>query len=239
MNGYDIISSLSSTLTGEEFINTMLISGGDGKYIFTINGNFETSCPDLMESLNCNKNCKECWTNTLRTYGYRFENDIVEKDNCIIVDLFTSISFPQMMTNLKENKNLVYYADKNLYFIKNNILKYCSYIQKDCYGILPYSKDVSLDIDLFSKTFHPTNLFCSDIVSEIRHSEVSKYLELGHALIYFIGERCYNIWKENNKISYYTEDVDPDSEDSMTIFAHDMLSSLYEGQWFIEDEIEY
>lgn len=236
MDCHNIISNLSKTISGEDFMNAFLIPENSGNLYFNLNDMYKLECPDDMLKNTCDNQCHGCWSKSLRKYGFKFsEDEITEIVNDLeVIDISIKLSVGEMLKELHEDNTKVFYSNKKLYFLKENVLKSADYESNE--SLSPKCDDVVIDYSIMNQSFNPTSRTINVVLSEINHSEVNDFLRNGNTLIYVIDERAWTISYDNHIISYSSADFDIEDPKYTSYLASDMINSHVVGAWFSVDQ---
>lgn len=235
MNCHNIISNLSKNITGEEFIDNFLMPDESGKLYFNLNDVYKLDCPDDLIKETCNNNCYDCWMNGLKNYGFKFKSNEIEdnESKLEVIDISIKLTISEVLNKLNEDNTKVFYSNDRLYFLKETILKSCSYSKQE--SLTPSCDEVVINHEILNQTFYSTNKKINIVISQIKHDEVNSFLLKGFTLIYVFNDRGWTMWYEDNVISYSSGNFDPSDPKYNEYLLMDMLNSHVLGKWFITD----
>ena len=98
------------------------------------------------------------------------------------------------------------------------------------------AKPMVIDSDIVNSTFYKTNIYISNIIYEISLEEVKQNLIEGRIIMLNLNNRTWIITIEDKVVFLDYSQADDATEDNYKeLFANDVLTSLFEGQWYVID----
>lgn len=154
--------------------------------------------------------------------------------NNIIIDFGEEYSFGQMIDKLSKDSTLSFISGGVLYFKRKDKLLTTSY-KGTMYDVVN-AKPMVIDSDIVNSTFYKTNIYISNIIYEISLEEVKQNLIEGRIIMLNLNNRTWIITIEDKVVFLDYSQADDATEDNYKeLFANDVLTSLFEGQWYVID----
>lgn len=152
----------------------------------------------------------------------------------IIINFGESYTFGQVLDKLSKDSTLSFVSNGLLYFKRKDKLLISNY--KDTIYDVVHAKPMPLDTDTLNKTFYLTNIYISNIIYEISLSDVKKNLLEGKTVMMNLNNRTWIVTIEDKVVFLDYSQADNANEDNYReLFADDVLTSLFEGQWYVID----
>ena len=154
--------------------------------------------------------------------------------NNIIIDFGEEYSFGQMIDKLSKDSTLSFISGGVLYFKRKDKLLTTSY-KGTMYDVVN-AKPMVIDSDIVNSTFYKTNIYISNIIYEISLEEVKQNLIEGRIIMLNLNNRTWIITIEDKVVFLdYSQADDATENNYKELFADDVLTSLFEGQWYVID----
>ena len=154
--------------------------------------------------------------------------------NNIIIDFGEEYSFGQMIDKLSKDSTLSFISGGVLYFKRKDKLLTTNY-KGTMYDVVN-AKPMVIDSDIVNSTFYKTNIYISNIIYEISLEEVKQNLIEGRIIMLNLNNRTWIITIEDKVVFLDYSQADDATEDNYKeLFANDVLTSLFEGQWYVID----
>lgn len=154
--------------------------------------------------------------------------------NNMIIDFGEEYSFGKMIDKLSEDSTLSFVSNGILYFKRKDKLLTTSY--KGTMYDVANAKPMILDSNIINSTFYKTNIYVSNIIYEIPLEEVKQNLIEGRIIMLNLNNRTWIITIEDKVVFLDYSQADDATEDNYKeLFANDVLTSLFEGQWYVID----
>ena len=154
--------------------------------------------------------------------------------NNMIIDFGEEYSFGKMIDKLSEDSTLSFVSNGILYFKRKDKLLTTSY--KGTMYDVANAKPMILDSNIINSTFYKTNIYVSNIIYEIPLEEVKQNLIEGRIIMLNLNNRTWIITIEDKVVFLdYSQADDATENNYKELFADDVLTSLFEGQWYVID----
>lgn len=154
--------------------------------------------------------------------------------NNMIIDFGEEYSFGKMIDKLSEDSTLSFVSNGILYFKRKDKLLTTSY--KGTMYDVANAKPMILDSNIINSTFYKTNIYVSNIIYEIPLKEVKQNLIEGKIIMLNLNNRTWIITIEDKVVFLdYSQADDATENNYKELFADDVLTSLFEGQWYVID----
>lgn len=154
--------------------------------------------------------------------------------NNMIIDFGEEYSFGKMIDKLSEDSTLSFVSNGILYFKRKDKLLTTSY--KGTMYDVANAKSMILDSNIINSTFYKTNIYVSNIIYEIPLEEVKQNLIEGKIIMLNLNNRTWIITIEDKVVFLdYSQADDATENNYKELFADDVLTSLFEGQWYVID----
>jgi hypothetical protein len=152
----------------------------------------------------------------------------------VIIDFGKQYTFGQMLDKLSEDSTLSFVCNGLLYFKRKDKLLISNY--KDTIYDVAHAKPMPFDVETLNKTFYLTNIYISNIIYEINLSDVRSNLIEGKTIMLNLNDRTWIIAIEDKVVFLdYSQADDANEDNYKELFADDVLTSLFEGQWYVID----
>lgn len=152
----------------------------------------------------------------------------------VIIDFGKQYTFGQMLDKLSEDSTLSFVCNGLLYYKRKDKLLISNY--KDTIYDMAHAKPMPFDVETLNKTFYLTNIYISNIIYEINLSDVRSNLIEGKTIMLNLNNRTWIIAIEDKVVFLdYSQADDANEDNYKELFADDVLTSLFEGQWYVID----
>lgn len=142
-------------------------------------------------------------------------------------------SFGEMIDKISEDSTLSFISNGKLYFKKNDEFKTCDFKDNIENGA-PYGEDVIITSELMKQSFYETDIYISEIITQIQIEEVREHLLEEKPIMLTVGDNSWIIELEDDVVYLdYTQVKHADDDNYMELFTCDILEGLINSMWHV------
>lgn len=153
--------------------------------------------------------------------------------NLININYKTKYTFGEMIDILSKDSTSSFISNGKLYFKRNNKFKVCEF-SEDLISGVPYAENLELTSELTNQTFYKTNIYISEIITQINIEEVRENLLKEKPIMFTVGENTWIIELEDDVVFLdYSEVSNATDKNYMELFTFDVLEGLLDSTWHV------
>lgn len=153
--------------------------------------------------------------------------------NLININYKTKYTFGEMIDILSKDSTSSFISNGKLYFKRNNEFKVCEFSEELISGV-PYAENLELTSELIKQTFYQTNVYISEIITQIKIEEVRENLLKEKPIMFTVGDNTWIIELEDDVVFLdYSEISNATDKNYMELFTLDVLEGLLDSTWHV------
>jgi hypothetical protein len=158
--------------------------------------------------------------------------------NLINIDYKIRYSFGEMIDKISEDSTLSFISNGKLYFKKGETLKTCDFTE-DLTSGAPYGEEVKITSELIKQSFYQTDIYISEIITQIKIEEVKENLLQEKPIMFTVGNNTWVIELEDDVVYLdYSEIPHATDDNYMELFTIDILEGLINSMWHVIERDE-
>lgn len=153
--------------------------------------------------------------------------------NLININYKTKYTFGEMIDKISKDSTLSFISNGRIYFKKNEEFKVCDFSEDIMNGV-PYGEDVKITSELTKQFFYETDIYISEIITQIKIEEVKENLLKERPIMLTVGDNSWIIELEDDVVYLdYSQVKDATDDNYMDLFTSDILEGLINSMWHV------
>ena len=154
--------------------------------------------------------------------------------NSININYKTKYTFGEMIDKISEDSTSSFISNGKLYFKRNNKFKVCDFNEDIINAGVPYTQDLELTPELMKQSYYQTNVYISELITQIKIEEVKENLLKEKPVMFTVGDNTWIIELEDDVVYLdYTQVLDATDDNYMELFTMDVLEGLIDCMWHV------
>lgn len=151
----------------------------------------------------------------------------------ININYKTKYTFGEMIDKISKDSTLSFISNGKIYFKKNEEFKVCNFSEDIVNGV-PYGEDVKITSELTKQFFYETDIYISEIITQIKIEEVKENLLEEKPIMLTVGDNSWIIELEDDVVYLdYSQVKDATDDNYMDLFTSDILEGLINAMWHV------
>ena len=151
----------------------------------------------------------------------------------ININYKTKYTFGEMIDKISKDSTLSFISNGRIYFKKNEEFKVCDFSEDIMNGV-PYWEDVKITSELTNQFFYETDIYISEIITQIKIEEVKENLLEERPIMLTVGDNSWIIELEDDVVYLdYSQVKDATDDNYMDLFTSDILEGLINSMWHV------
>ena len=151
----------------------------------------------------------------------------------ININYKTKYTFGEMIDKISKDSTLSFISNGRIYFKKNEEFKVCDFSEDIINGV-PYGEDVKITSELTKQFFYETDIYISEIITQIKIEEVKENLLEEKPIMLTVGDNSWIIELEDDVVYLdYSQVKDATDDNYMDLFTSDILEGLINAMWHV------
>ena len=151
----------------------------------------------------------------------------------ININYKTKYTFGEMIDKISKDSTLSFISNGKIYFKKNEEFKVCDFSEDIANGV-PYGEDIKITSELTKQFFYETDIYISEIITQIKIEEVKENLLEEKPIMLTVGDNSWIIELEDDVVYLdYSQVKDATDDNYMDLFTSDILEGLINAMWHV------
>lgn len=153
--------------------------------------------------------------------------------NLININYKTKYTFGEMIDKISKDSTLSFISNGRIYFKKNKEFRVCDFSEDIMNGV-PYGEDIKITSELTKQSFYETDIYISEIITQIKIEEVKENLLEEKPIMLTVGDNSWIIELEDDVVYLdYSQVKDATDDNYMDLFTSDILEGLINSMWHV------